>query len=61
MKKILLALASIATHLGFFAQMETAKIYAETIQEQDLKELLYVYALIISKEEKQEPWVKKEP
>ena len=43
MKKILLALCFIAAHLGF-AQMETAKSYAETIQEQDLKELLYVYA-----------------
>lgn len=43
MKKISLALCFIAAHLGF-AQMETAKSYAETIQEQDLKELLYVYA-----------------
>lgn len=43
MKKVVLALCLIATHLGF-AQMETAKTYAETIQEQDLKELLYVYA-----------------
>lgn len=42
MKKITLLLCLIA-QLGF-AQMETAKIYAETIQEQDLKELLYVYA-----------------
>jgi Zn-dependent M28 family amino/carboxypeptidase len=43
MKKITLALCFIAAHLGF-AQMETAKTYAETIKEQDLKELLYVYA-----------------
>ena len=43
MKKVVLALCLIANHLGF-AQMETAKTYAETIQEQDLKELLYVYA-----------------
>ena len=43
MKKITLALCLIAAHLGF-AQMETAKNYAETIEEQDLKELLYVYA-----------------
>ena len=43
MKKISLALCFIAAHLGF-AQMETAKTYAETIKEQDLKELLYVYA-----------------
>lgn len=43
MKKISLALCFLAAHLGF-AQMETAKTYAETIVEQDLKELLYVYA-----------------
>ena len=43
MKKVVLALCLIANHLGF-AQIETAKTYAETIQEQDLKELLYVYA-----------------
>lgn len=43
MKKISLALCFFAAHLGF-AQMETAKTYAETIVEQDLKELLYVYA-----------------
>jgi Zn-dependent M28 family amino/carboxypeptidase len=43
MKKISLALCFIAAHLGF-AQMETALTYAETIEEQDLKELLYVYA-----------------
>ena len=43
MKKVVLALCLIANHLGS-AQMETAKTYAETIQEQDLKELLYVYA-----------------
>ena len=43
MKKISLALCFIAAHLGF-AQMETAKTYAKTIEEQDLKELLYVYA-----------------
>ena len=43
MKKVVLALCLIANHLGF-AQMESAKTYAETIQEQDLRELLYVYA-----------------
>ena len=43
MKKISLVLCFIAAHLGF-AQMETALTYAETIEEQDLKELLYVYA-----------------
>ena len=43
MKKITLAICLIAAHLGF-AQMETAKTYAKTIEEQDLKELLYVYA-----------------
>lgn len=43
MKKISLALCFIAANLGF-AQMETALTYAETIEEQDLKELLYVYA-----------------
>jgi Zn-dependent M28 family amino/carboxypeptidase len=43
MKKISLALCFIAAHLGF-AQMKTALTYAETIEEQDLKELLYVYA-----------------
>ncbi|MEL0275640.1 MAG: M28 family metallopeptidase [Flavobacteriaceae bacterium] len=43
MKKFSLALCFIAAQLGF-AQIETAKSYAETIQEQDLKELLYVYA-----------------
>ena len=43
MKKITLALCFIAAHLGF-AQMETAKTYAKTIEEQDLKELLYIYA-----------------
>ena len=43
MKKISLALWFFAAHLGF-AQMETAETYAETIVEQDLKELLYVYA-----------------
>ena len=43
MKKITLALCLISAHLGF-AQMETAQTYAETIEEQDLKELLYVYA-----------------
>ncbi len=43
MKKITLALCFIAAYLGF-AQMETAKTYAKTIEEQDLKELLYVYA-----------------
>lgn len=43
MKKITLALCLIAAHLGF-AQMEIAKNYAKTIEEQDLKEFLYVYA-----------------
>ncbi len=43
MKKITLALLFISAHLGF-AQMKTATTYAETIEEQDLKELLYVYA-----------------
>ena len=43
MKKITLALCLISAHLGF-AQMETAQTYAETIDQQDLKELLYVYA-----------------
>ena len=39
MKKISLALWFFAAHLGF-AQMETAEIYAETIQEQDSKNLI---------------------
>jgi hypothetical protein len=59
MNKITLTLLLISSHLGF-AQMETATTYAETIEEQDLKELLYV-PLTIFKGEKPEPLVKKEP
>ena len=58
MKKVVLAFCLIATHLGF-AQMETAKTYAETIQEQDLKELLMFMLLIISRKRNRNPGSKK--
>ncbi len=43
MRKITLCLCLIASQLGF-AQIEKALPFAESIEEQDLKELLYVYA-----------------
>lgn len=43
MKSILTHLLLLVTTVGF-AQFDTAKTYSESIKEQDLKELLYVYA-----------------